>query len=58
MGNWSGLVWPILVNAALKSKPEAVNTDPHGSWMIVMKLANPGEAASLLDSTQYTDLAK
>jgi len=46
------------VNAALKSKPEAVNTDPHGSWMIVMKLANPGEAAALLDSTQYTDLAK
>ena len=46
------------VNAALKDKPEAVNTDPHGSWMIVIKLANPGEAAALLDAAQYQDLVK
>ena len=31
------------VNAALKDKPEAVNTDPHGSWMIVIKLSDPAE---------------
>ena len=29
------------VNAALKDKPEAVNADPHGSWMIVLKLTEP-----------------
>jgi glycine cleavage system H protein len=46
------------VNAALKQKPEAVNADPHGSWMIVMKLSDPTEANSLLDAPQYADLVK
>ena len=46
------------VNTALKSKPETVNSDPHGSWMIVLKFSNPGEAASLLDAAQYADLVK
>ena len=44
------------VNAALKDKPEAVNKDPHGSWMIVVKMANPAEAGALLDPAQYADL--
>jgi glycine cleavage system H protein len=46
------------VNVALKDKPETVNKDPHGSWMIVVKVANPAEAGALLDSTQYVDLTK
>ena len=46
------------VNAALKEKPEAVNTNPHGSWMIVVKLANAGEASALLDAAQYQELVK
>ena len=46
------------VNAALKTTPEAVNSDPHGSWMIVLKMANTGEAAALLDAAQYQDLVK
>jgi glycine cleavage system H protein len=46
------------VNAALKAKPDAVNSDPHGSWIIVVKLRNPAEAGSLLDAAQYTSLAK
>ena len=46
------------VNAALKNKPEAVNADPHASWMIVVKLANPAEAGALLDATQYNELVK
>ena len=46
------------VNAALKDKPETVNKDPHASWMVVIKLANPGEAGALLDATQYQDLVK
>jgi glycine cleavage system H protein len=46
------------VNAALKDKPEAVNADPHASWMIVIKLTNPGEAGALLDATQYQNLVK
>jgi glycine cleavage system H protein len=46
------------VNAALKAKPEAVNKDPHGSWLIVVKLANASETGALLDASQYTDLVK
>lgn len=46
------------VNAALKEKPEAVNSDPHASWMVVLKLSDPAEAGTLLDVTQYSDLVK
>jgi glycine cleavage system H protein len=46
------------VNTALKDKPEAVNADPHGSWMIVVRLTNAGEAGALLDAAQYQDLLK
>ncbi len=48
----------IEVNGALKEKPEAVNSDPHSSWMVVIKLSDPGEADTLLDVTQYSDLVK
>lgn len=48
----------VAVNAALKDKPEAVNKDPHSSWMIAIKLADAGEAGALLDATQYQDLVK
>jgi glycine cleavage system H protein len=41
------------VNTALKDKPEVVNKDPHGSWMIVIKLTNASEAGALLDAVQY-----
>jgi glycine cleavage system H protein len=44
------------VNPALKDKPETINSDPHGSWMIVLKLANPGEAGSLMGAQQYQEL--
>jgi glycine cleavage system H protein len=46
------------VNTALKDKPETVNADPHGSWMVVLKLTNPGETGALLDAAQYADLVK
>jgi glycine cleavage system H protein len=46
------------VNAALKDKPEVVNSAPHASWMIVLKLADSDETGSLLDATQYADLVK
>ena len=46
------------VNAGLKDKPEIVNSNPHGSWMIVLKLAEPAQASALLDATQYADLVK
>jgi glycine cleavage system H protein len=46
------------VNGRLTEKPETVNTDPHGAWMIVVKVSKPGEASDLLDAAQYTDLTK
>ena len=44
------------VNASLKDKPETVNADPHGAWMIVLKLTAPAEAGALLDAAQYAAL--
>jgi glycine cleavage system H protein len=46
------------VNTDLKDKPETVNKDPLGSWMIVIKLANASETGGLLDAAQYQDLVK
>jgi len=46
------------VNSALTEKPEMVNKDPHGSWMIALKVSNPGDTADLLDSAKYTELTK
>ena len=46
------------VNAALEDKPEALNSDPHGTWMIVVKLSNAAETAGLLDASQYAALVK
>ena len=42
------------VNAALKERPEVVNTAPHTTWMIKVRTAS-GDAG-LLDSTQYQAL--
>ena len=46
------------VNAALKDKPELVNSAPHDTWMVAIKLANPSEAGELLDATAYDALVK
>jgi glycine cleavage system H protein len=45
-------------NRSLKDKPETINSDPYGSWLVVVKLSHPLEAAGLLDATQYGDLVK
>ena len=46
------------VNGTLVERPEQVNSDPYGAWMIVMKLANPDEVAKLLDNEGYAELVK
>jgi glycine cleavage system H protein len=46
------------MNTAVTSKPELVNTDPHGTWLIVVELGNPKEVDNLLTSDQYADLVK
>ena len=46
------------VNDSLKSKPERVNADPYGSWLLVVKLSNASETGALLDAAQYGELVK
>jgi glycine cleavage system H protein len=46
------------VNTDLTSHPERVNSDPHGSWIIKLKLTNEAEAGELLTSDQYDALVK
>jgi glycine cleavage system H protein len=46
------------VNADLSQRPESINRDPHGAWMIVLKLSSPADTVELLDASAYTDLTK
>jgi len=48
----------VAVNTALAEKPETVNKDPHGSWMVEIRLSAPAEADSLLAVAAYSDLVK
>lgn len=49
----------IEVNSHLSSKPEIINTDPHGEgWMIKVKMSSPAEMDKLLSSSQYEALIK
>jgi glycine cleavage system H protein len=48
----------IEVNTSLTEKPEMVNKDPHGSWMIGLNVSNPADTTDLLDSAKYTELTK
>ena len=46
----------VAVNAAVVEKPEQVNTDPHGSWMIEIRLSNAADIDRLLSLAEYTQL--
>lgn len=41
------------VNAELATSPEKVNKDPHGSWMVKIRLKNPAELDVLLSAADY-----
>jgi glycine cleavage system H protein len=43
-------------NGSLKDRPDAVNSKPHETWMVKVKLANSGEVASLMDAAAYETL--
>jgi glycine cleavage system H protein len=46
-------------NPVLASKPETINSDPHGSgWLFEIELSNPAEIDGLMTSDQYADLVK
>ena len=41
------------VNATLKDKPEQVNTAPHDTWMIKLKLSQVADVDGLMDADAY-----
>jgi len=41
-------------NGDLQNTPEKINTDPHGAgWLIKIRLANPAEIKTLMDTAAY-----
>ncbi len=46
----------IEVNPYLKDHPEAVNSKPHETWMVKLRLSDPNASGSLLDSAAYERL--
>jgi glycine cleavage system H protein len=41
------------VNPDLATAPEKINSDPHGAWMVKVKLTNPSEVKNLLSAADY-----
>ena len=41
------------VNETLKTEPDKINQDPHGTWIIKVELSNKAELDSLLDAGAY-----
>jgi len=46
----------IEVNASLKDHPEAVNANPHSTWMVKLRLTDAAATGALLDASQYEKL--
>ena len=46
------------VNKDLDAKPELVNEDPYGAWMVVIEAADAGAIAELLDAQSYGEHVK
>lgn len=46
----------IETNSSLKDRPDHVNSKPHETWMVKVKITNSGELASLLDAGAYEAL--
>jgi len=44
-------------NGDLATSPEKVNKDAHGSWMVKIKLKDPGELNLLLSAADYEKFA-
>ena len=43
-------------NSSLKDRPDHVNSKPHETWMVKVKLAGTGELSSLMDAAAYEQL--
>ena len=41
------------VNAALKDHPDYINSAPHDTWMVRVRVSDPASVEGLLDAAQY-----
>ena len=41
------------VNEALKTEPDKINQDAHGTWIIKVELSESGQLTNLLDAATY-----
>ena len=48
----------VAVNTALAEHPEAINTEPHASWMIELRVTAPADVDALLNVADYEALIK
>ncbi len=46
------------VNGVVANRPESVNQDPYGTWMIIVQFDNPAELSNLLDAGGYGNLVE
>ena len=46
----------VAANGDLKNRPDHVNSRPHDSWMVKVKMATPGDGTSLMDAAAYEAL--
>jgi glycine cleavage system H protein len=44
----------VAVNEAASTSPETVNSDPHATWLVRVKMTDPADLDALLDATAYT----
>ena len=52
----SGVV--VAVNEELEDKPELINEDPYGAWIIKVEMSDKGELETLLNAAAYAEIAK
>lgn len=48
----------IEVNDALEDKPELVNEDPYGNWIIKVELSDKSELDALMDAEAYAEFCE
>ena len=48
----------VAVNAELEDKPELINEDPYGAWIIKVEMSDKSELETLLSAAAYAEIAK
>ena len=48
----------VAVNEELEDKPELINEDPYGAWIIKVNMSDASDLDSLLSAAAYAEVAK